>query len=157
MHEHGLFGAALGAHLADRFQERQRFDVADGAANLDQRHIEAGRGLIDATADFVGDMRNHLHGGTQIIAATLLADHVLVDTAGGHRVLARQARAHVALVVAQIQVGFGTVVGDVDLAMLERAHRARIHVDIRVQLHHRDLQATRFKNGRKRSGGNALA
>lgn len=157
VHEHGLFGATLGAHLADRFQERQRLDVADGAADLDQRHVEPGGGLVDATADLVGDMRDHLHGGAQVIAATLLADHVLVDPAGGDRVLARQPRAHVALVVTQIQVGLGAVVGDVDLAMLERAHRARVHIDVRVQLHHRDLQATRFQDGGKRSGGNALA
>ena len=28
------------AQLADRLQERQRFDIADGAADFDQRHIK---------------------------------------------------------------------------------------------------------------------
>jgi hypothetical protein len=59
--------------------------------------------------------------------------------------------------MAQIQVGLGAVVGDVHLTVLERAHGARVDVDVGVQLHHRDRQATCFENGRKRSGGDALA
>ena len=157
VHEERLLGAAFGADLADRFQERQRLDVAHRAADLHQRHVEAFGGLVDAAADLVGDVRDHLHRGAQVVAAALLADHVLVDPAGGDGVLAAQARAHEALVVAQVQVGLGAVVGDVHLAVLERAHGARVDVDVGVQLHHRDLQATCFEDGRKRSGGDALA
>jgi hypothetical protein len=36
--------------------------------------------------------------------------------------------------VAQIEIGLGAVVGDEHLAVLERRHRARIHVQIRVRL-----------------------
>jgi len=36
--------------------------------------------------------------------------------------------------VAQIEVGFAAVVGDIDLAVLIRAHRAGIDVDVRVEL-----------------------
>ena len=36
--------------------------------------------------------------------------------------------------MAQVEVGLGAVVGDVDLAVLERAHRARVDVDVRVEL-----------------------
>jgi len=36
--------------------------------------------------------------------------------------------------VAKIQVGFRAVVGDEYLAVLERAHRPRIDVDIRIEL-----------------------
>jgi len=41
-----------------------------------------------------------------------------------------------ALVVADVQVGFGTVLGDEHLAMLERIHRAGIDIEVRVQLLH---------------------
>jgi hypothetical protein len=43
VHEHHLVRAALDANLADGFEERQRFDVADGAADLDQAHVETRR------------------------------------------------------------------------------------------------------------------
>jgi hypothetical protein len=127
----------------------KRFDIADRAADLDQGHVVAAGGFVDAALDLVGDVRDHLHGGAEVIAAALLADHALVDLAGGDGVLAGQARAHEALVVAQVEVGFGTVVGDVHLAVLERAHRARIDVDVGVELHHRHAQAARFEDGRQ--------
>ena len=64
-------------------RKRQRFDVADGAADFDERHVEAFGAAVDEILDFVGDMRNHLHGLAQIFAAPLLADHGFVDLAGG--------------------------------------------------------------------------
>jgi hypothetical protein len=36
--------------------------------------------------------------------------------------------------VAKVEVGFGAVVGDEDLAVLERGHGARIDVEVGVQL-----------------------
>jgi nucleotide-binding universal stress UspA family protein len=59
--------------------------------------------------------------------------------------------------VAQVQVGLGAVLGDEDLAVLERAHGARIHVDVGVQLEMGDLEAARFEDRAQRSGGDALA
>jgi hypothetical protein len=35
-------------NLADGFEERQRFDVAHRAADLDQGHVVAAGGLVDA-------------------------------------------------------------------------------------------------------------
>src|SRR3546814_2998842 len=49
------------------------------------------------------------------------------------------------------------VVGDVHLAVLKRAHGARIDVDVGIELHHRDAQTARFEDGCQRCGGDALA
>ena len=45
-----------------------------------------------------------------------------------------------ALVVAEIEIGFGAVVGDEDFAVLERAHGARIDVEVRIELLQRHAQ-----------------
>ena len=45
-----LVRAALGADLADRLEERQRLDVADRAADLDQADVEAVGGLDRCSA-----------------------------------------------------------------------------------------------------------
>jgi hypothetical protein len=58
----------------------------------------------------------------------------------------RHAGGDEALVVAQIQVGLGAVVGHEHLAMLERRHRARVDVDVRVELDQGDFEAARFKD-----------
>ena len=122
------------AELADRLEERQALDVADRAADLHQHDVGIAPGLADAVLDLVGDVRNHLHGAAEIVAAALLLDHRHVDLAGGPVAVARRGHAGEALVVAQVQVGLGAIVGDVDLAVLIRAHRARIDVDVRIEL-----------------------
>ena len=61
------------------------------------------------------------------------------------------------LVVAEVQVRLGAVVGDVDLAVLERAHRARVHVDVGVELLERDPVAVALEQRADRRGGQALA
>ena len=38
-----LLRPSCDAHLPDRFEERQRFDVADRAADLDDRHVGIAR------------------------------------------------------------------------------------------------------------------
>ena len=74
----------------------------------------------DPALDFVGDVRDHLHGAAEVVAAALLADHALVDLAGGEVVALAHPHVDEALVVAEVEVGLGAVLGDEHLAVLER-------------------------------------
>ena len=58
--------------LADRLEERQALDVADRAADLAQHEVEAVIAVEDELLDGVGDVRDHLDGGAEIVAAPLL-------------------------------------------------------------------------------------
>ena len=49
----GVVASQLAAHLTDSFQKRQRFDVADCAADFDDGHIVTRRAFVDAAFDFV--------------------------------------------------------------------------------------------------------
>ena len=142
-----VVAALFVAHLADGFEERQRFDIADGAADLGDHHVHIRRHLLQRGLDFVGDVRNHLHGFAQVIAAPFARDDLLVDAAAGQVVALRQPRVGEAFVVAQVEIGLGAVVGDEDFAMLERAHRARIHIQVGIELLARDLRVHGFPAG----------
>jgi hypothetical protein len=107
--------------------------------------------------DLVGDVRDDLHGLAEVLAAPLLLDHRLVDLAGGEVVALAHLGAGEALVVAEVEVGLGAVLGDEDLAVLERAHRAGIDVDVGVELEVGDLDAARFEDRPEGCGGDALA
>ena len=65
--------------------------------------------------------------------------------------------AYEAFVVTQIEISFGAVVSDEYLAVLERAHRAWIDVDVGIQLNHADSQAARLQNGAQTSRCDALS
>jgi hypothetical protein len=63
----------------------QRFDVADGAADLADDEIEFRIEIGgDEILDRVGDVRDDLDGGAEIVAAPLALDDALVDPARGH-------------------------------------------------------------------------
>ena len=104
----------------------ERFDVADGAADLAQEEIAI---LLDVRGDElldrVGDVGDDLDGGAEIVAAALAGDDLLVDAARSDVVRLAGGDAGEALVVTEIEVGLGAVVGDVDLAVLVGRHRAR--------------------------------
>src|SRR5690606_29739951 len=148
-----MAGTELKLELTRGFEKRQAFDIADGAADFDQRDIGIAGAFDDATFDFIGDMRDHLHGAAEVIAAALLAQHGFIHTTGGEGVAARHFHAQEALVVTEIEIGLGAVFGDEHLAVLKRAHRAGIDVDIGIELEHCDFEAARFENRAHRGGG----
>ncbi len=47
--------------------------------------------------------------------------------------------------MADVEIGFGAVLGDIDFTMLERIHSARINVDVRIELLLQNLDATATK------------
>ena len=55
------------------------------------------------------------------------------------------------------EIGFRTVVQHVDFAVLKRIHRARIHVEVRVQLLHRHPQTAGGEKLAEARGGEPLA
>ena len=121
--------------LADGLQEGQALDVAHGAADLHDDDVHARRHLADRRLDLVGDVGDHLHRAPEVVAAPLLLDDGAVDLARGDVVVPGHPRGREALVVAEVEVRLAPVVGDIDLAVLIRAHGPGVHVDVRIQLH----------------------
>ena len=112
---------------------------------------------MHAALDLVGDVRDDLHRAAQVVAAALLGDDGVVDAAGGDVAVALHELVDEALVVAQVQVGLGAVLGDEDLAVLEGAHGAGVDVDVGVELLVGDLQAALLEQAPERGGRDALA
>ena len=122
--------AQFPTQLPDGFQKRQAFNVADRAADLNNGHIHvSGFGdLLDALFDLIGNMRDDLHGLAQIIPAALLGDHGIIDLAGGNAAVFGKLGIGETLIMAQVQVGFRPVIGDIHFPVLIGIHGAGIHV-----------------------------
>ncbi len=50
-----------------------------------------------------------------------------------------------ALVVPEVEVGFGAIVEDINLAVLKRAHRARIDIEVRIKFLDAHLEPPHLK------------
>ena len=162
VHEERIVAAELMAQLADGFEERQRFDVADGAADFDDHDVDrspVGRGGHAARGgfNFVGHVRDHLHGLAQVIATALARDDLFVDASAGEVVGLGERRMGEALVVAEVEIGLGAVVGDEDLAVLEGAHGAGVDVEVGVELLQRDFEAAAFEQAADARGRDSLS
>ena len=83
--------------------------------------VAVARDARDPLLDLVGDVRDDLDGAAEVVAAALLGDDRLVDPAGGDVGELGQVLVDEPLVVAEVEVRLGAVVGDEDLAVLVRA------------------------------------
>ena len=135
MDKHHIAMGPFGRHLADSLQEGLGLDIAHGAADLtdDHIHIVAGHG-IDAALDLIGDMGNDLDRGAQIVAPALPVQYGPVYLTGGNGAVAAEVLVYKTLVVAQIQVCLGAVLGNEHFPVLVGTHGARVHIDIGVEL-----------------------
>mmetsp|Transcript_67916 Transcript_67916/g.153685 ORF Transcript_67916/g.153685 Transcript_67916/m.153685 type:complete len:282 (-) Transcript_67916:76-921(-) len=139
--------------LPERLEEDHTLDVAHRAAHLDQAHV---RGLprrvhrhrrhpLHPVHDLGRDVRNHLDGLAEVVAAPLLVDHRLVHLSRRDVVVLRQVHVQKTLVVTQVEVGLSAVVEDEALAVLKGRHGARVHIQVGVDLDRRRRQAARLE------------
>ncbi len=142
VHVTDVLAADVTAELADRLDEGDDLDVAHRAADLDDHDVDVVVGQeAHPVLDLVGDVGDDLDGAAEEIAPPLLLDDRAVDpTRRGVGVLP-EVLVDEPLVVTQVEVGLATVMRDEDLAVLTGVHGARVDVDIRIELAHRDPQA----------------
>jgi len=147
--EEDVFGTDVVGELADRFEEGETLDVADGAADFGDDDVASHflGDFVDAGLDLRGDVRNDLNGLALEFAAALLANDPVIHLAAREIVELGEHAIREPLVVAQVEVGFGAVVEDVDFPVLERAHRPRIDVEVGVELLQDDLETPVFQEG----------
>ena len=107
--------------------------------------------------DLVGDVRDDLHRRAEVVAAALALDHRVVDPAGGDVRRARRVDVGEALVVPEVEVGLGAVLGDEHLAVLVGRHRAGVDVDVRIELLKADAQPACDEQAPDRRGRDPLA
>ena len=122
--------------LSDSFHVWGTLDVADGSANLGNHEVIVIllAEQLHVALDLVGDVRHHLDGFAEIVAATLLVNDCLVDTTCGERIRFRSLNAGESLVVSEVEVGLHTIYRYVALTMLVRVQCTRVDVDVWVKL-----------------------
>ena len=130
MYETDIVGRSFAHELTCGFDEGKRFDIADRAADLrdDDISIRLIGNAVEAFLDRFSHVRNDLHGTTEKIAAALSRDERLIDRSLSEVGFLSEAFIDEAFIMSQIEIGFLTVVGNEDFAVLERRHGARIDV-----------------------------
>ena len=76
MHEQCVLTTNINRQLANRFKERQGFDITYGTADFNQNHVMAFTASKNAFFDSVSDVRDNLYGRAQIVATALFAQDI---------------------------------------------------------------------------------
>src|SRR5437879_9118385 len=97
------------------------------------------------------------HRRTEISAAPLAPDHGRIDPAGGDAVALARGDPDIALVVPEIEIGLGAVIGHENFPMLIGAHRAGIDIEVGVELAQAHLEAARLQQRAERCRAQTLA
>mmetsp|Transcript_3707 Transcript_3707/g.10450 ORF Transcript_3707/g.10450 Transcript_3707/m.10450 type:complete len:220 (+) Transcript_3707:1477-2136(+) len=149
MHEKHVLGADAELELPQRLDKRHALNVAHGSSELDDTHVwdavlTVDRGVghaRDPLLDGVRDVGDNLHRLAQVIAAPFALDHVLVDLSRRDVVVLGKRDVQEPFVVAKVKVCLAAVIQHKHLAVLERRHRAGVHVEVWVDFDAGDAEA----------------
>ena len=133
--------------LTERFKERLALDIAHGAAHLDDGDsgFLIGKITVETAFDFVCNMRDYLNGSPAVISPAFLLEHAPVNFTRGHIGILVQIFVNKTLIVPKVQIRLGAVLGYENLSVLDGVHGSGVHIDIRVELLHRHLISSCFK------------
>ena len=122
-------------NLSDRFQKRLTFDIARRSADFGNRNVGSrtlGIG-VDIRFDLVGNVRDDLHRTAEIIAVTFLIQNRPVNFTRRQIGITVKIFIDKPFVMSEIEIGFGTVFGNKNFAVLQRTHRSGIDVDVGIE------------------------
>ena len=152
VHEGHVVPADAELELPEGLDVRGGFDVADGAAQLDDAHLRLETGVVaalvrdglDPIHDGVRDVWDDLNGFAEVIAAPFGFDDFRVHLSRGQVVVTSEVQIEEALVISKVEIDFPAVVEHEDLAVLERTHRSCVRVEIGVDFDGGDPKAAGF-------------
>src|SRR5215208_179464 len=143
--------------LPDCLQKRQALDVAYRPPYLGDDDILVLPQAPDPVLYLVGYVRDDLHGSTEVVPPPLAAYDLPVHAPRRDVGELAQVLVEETLVVAEIQVRLGPILGDKDLAVLVRVHGPGIHVYVRVEFLQHYPVAPRLEEHPERRGTGPLA
>src|SRR5215217_1248720 len=143
--------------LPDRLQKRQALDVADRAPYLGYDDVLVLPQAPDPVLYLAGYVRDDLHGRPEVVPPPLAAYDLPVHAPRRDVTEFAQVLVEETLVVTEIQIRLGSVLGDEDFAVLVRVHSPGIYVYVRVELLQHHPVAPRLEEHPKRRSARPLA
>ena len=145
--------------LTDRFQKRLALNISDSTADFNDRDLITVRIIrsIETGFDLIGDMRDDLHGASDVVTVPFSGKDSLIDLSGSDIGVAVEAFIDEPLIMPQVKVRLGAVIGNEYFSVLDWIHGSRIDVEIRIKLLHGDPVSPGLEEPSKRSCRNPFS
>src|SRR3989344_1024468 len=144
---------------ASRIDEKRVREVPQGSSDLHDRDLGFchPRRLLQAFDDLVAHVRHRFDALAAVAEIALALDHLLIDHAARHVILGPQVAIEETLVIAHVLIGLEAAIQHEHFPMLGGVHGARVHVEIRIDLHEIHREAARGEDLADGSAGDTLA
>ena len=145
-----VVSACFVAELANGFKEREDLNVTYCSTHFRDDNISFVCGnSADTTLDFIGDVRNNLHGLSEIITTAFRSQNCLVNGTCCCIGTTCQILINESFIVTKVEVCFAAVISYEHFTMFKWIHRARVDVDVRIKLLHSDAQTAHLEQTTK--------
>ncbi len=128
MNEENIRLTYLSGKLPHGFCKGKTLNISNGSPNFSNQYINAFSSRVYPVLDLVRDMGNHLHGFAEIISPSFLPDHRFINLSTGEVIETAQFTRGKSFIMSKIQIGFCTIIQNIDFAVLEGAHRPGIDI-----------------------------
>ena len=133
-------------YLTDSLKERLALDISHSSSDLHDHNVRilVAR-IIYERFDLISDMRYDLYSVPEVVSVTFFLKHVPVNAARSYVRVSVQILIYESLVMPEVKVCFRPVISHEHFAVLDRAHRPGIHVDVWVEFFRHDPKAPRLE------------
>ncbi len=137
-------------NLANGLDKRKAFYIPNSPSNFTDYKIIITQVSLNEFFDHVCDMGDYLNSRTEIEPFSLALQDGFINSTGCDAITPAGCPVCVALIMTQIQIGFGTVICYENLSMLIRTHRTRIYIKVRVEFAHPHRKTPRLQKSAQR-------
>ena len=147
MNVHAVMGADVAFNLPDRFQKRQRFNIAYRSANFsnDDIGIRFPARFEYMFFNFVCHMGNDLNRAPVIFTATFFLQDDGINFSRRHIAEFGYIYIDKPLIMAKVQIGFRPIFRDKNFTVLVWTHCPRINVNVWIKFLNGDIQSAIFQ------------
>src|SRR5260221_13066006 len=122
MNDHRVFLRQLPLQLANRLDKGKTLDITHCSSDLRNHDIVLATltEFEHPSFYFIRNMRNYLHGLTQVSTFPFFIDHCLVDPPCRYIISLRSIYIKESFVVSQIEISLGTILGHITFSVFVR-------------------------------------
>ena len=142
-----VFSPDVKRKLPYRFKEREPFYISYGSAEFYNNNIQifpSGNSFYKSL-NLVSNMGHHLNRLAQIITSALFANYRVINPSRSEIIFFPYSQRCETFIMSKVQIRLSSIIGNIDLTVLEWAHCARIDIEVGIYFLNGDFQAPTFQ------------
>jgi len=130
-----IFSPYLKHNLSHSFYKRETLDITNSTTDFSNNNIifPGFAQSFHSIFNFISDMRYHLNCCTEEITSSLFCNYIKIDLSGSCIIGSGHIFVKESFIMSEIEIGFSSVIGNVNFTVLKWIHRSGIDINIWIK------------------------